>query len=231
VSDPRQIRALLGTAPGYAVIDRRGKRIGAYVELAGGDRIVIRHDGTFVWHQRLLPITTVAAVLPDKRAVVLTIDERALTDTGTPPEPEARTSANTEEGPDPTDDWQDRISRYVAPVNGDPPQGELTRDGAPSEPSPHAEDARASARQPDQPEPEPEPEPKQDRGDKHTAERHLLFISTSAGYSLVEREGPPPPLGGHIELPGQAIPLVVLKLSRSPLPNDDRMCAHVQPTA
>jgi hypothetical protein len=225
MSDPRQIRAMLRTAPGYAVVDRRGKRIGAFVELAGGDRIVIRHDGTFVWHRRLLPITTVAAVIPDKRAVVLTIEEGALTDTATPPVPAAAPSSITKVDPDPTDDWQDRISRYVAPVDGDPQQGELTGDGTENEPSPHAEDERRIARQQDQPEPE------QDRGDRHTSEGHLLFISTSAGYSLVEREGPPPPLGGHVELPGQAIPFVVLKLSHSPLPNDDRMCAHVQPTA
>jgi hypothetical protein len=206
MSDPRQIRAMLGTAPGYAVVDRRGKRIGAFVELAGGDRIVIRHDGTFVWHRRLLPITTVAAVIPDKRAVVLTIEERALTDTGTPPAPAAPTSAITEEDQDPTEDWQDRISRYVAPVDGDPQQGELTGDRTESERSPHAEAAR-------------------------TAERHVLFVSTSAGYSFVEREGPPPPLGGRFEMPGQAVPFVVLKLSHSPLPTGDRVCAYVQPAA
>jgi hypothetical protein len=189
-SDPRRIRAMLGTAPGYAVVDREGKRIGAFVELAGGDRIVIRHDGIFFWHRRLLPITTVATVIPDKRAVMLTIDERALADTETHPDPATRTSAIAEDDSGPRGDWRDRIDRYIAPANGE-----------------------------------------QHRRDTPTVKRHLLFISTPAGYSFVEREGPPPPLGGHIEIPGQAIPFVVLKVSRSPLPNDDRTCAYLQPTA
>jgi hypothetical protein len=201
-SDPRRIRAMLGTAPGYAVVDREGKRIGAFVELAGGDRIVIRHDGIFVWHRRLLPITTVATVIPDKRAVLLTIDEGALSDTETQPNPATRTSPIAEDDSDPSGDWRDRIDRYIAPANGDADEGELTRERADNEP-PQSEETR----------------------------RHLLFISTPAGYSFVEREGPPPPLGGHIELPGQAIPFVVLKVSRSPLPNDDRTCAYLQPTA
>jgi hypothetical protein len=83
VSDPRQIRALLGAAHGYAVLDRQRRRIGAFAELADDDRIVIRHDGVFVWHRRLLPITTVAGVIPDQRAVVLTVDKRTLVDTET----------------------------------------------------------------------------------------------------------------------------------------------------
>ena len=185
---------MLGTAPGYAVVDREGKRVGAFVELAGGDRIVIRHDGILVWHRRLLPITAVANVIPDKRAVMLTIDERALADTETEPNPATDTSAVTEEDSDPRGDWRDRIDRYIAPANGDAHERELTRE-------------------------------------RTAAKRHLLFVSTPAGYSFVEREGPPPPLGGHIEIPGQAIPFVVLKVSRSPLPNDDRTCAYLQPTA
>jgi hypothetical protein len=184
---------MLGTAPGYAVVDREGKRIGAFVELAGRDRIVIRHDGIFVWHRRLLPMTTVGTVIPDKRAVMLTIDERGLADAETQPGPASRTSPIAEDDSEPSGDWRDRIDRYIAPANGDAHESELTRE--------------------------------------RTAKRHLLFVSTPAGYSFVEREGPPPPLGGHIEIPGQAIPFVVLKVSGSPLPNDDRTCAYLQPTA
>src|SRR5712691_7370932 len=91
-SDPGQIRVMLAAAQGYAVLDREGTRIGAFVELTGGDRIAIRHDGVFVWHRRLLPITTVANVVPDQRAVLLTVDGQALAGTEPPPTPALGTS-------------------------------------------------------------------------------------------------------------------------------------------
>ena len=80
-SDPRKIRATLEAAEGYAVFDAEGKRLGAFVELAADDRIAIRHDGVFVWHRRLLPITDVVNVIPDQRAVVLKVSKRTLADT------------------------------------------------------------------------------------------------------------------------------------------------------
>jgi len=202
-SDPAQIRALLAAAQGYAVLDRGGTRIGAFVELAGGDRIAIRHDGVFVWRRRLLPMTAVANVVPDRRAVVLTVDRQALADTETPPTPAPGTSASAEEYP-PGGDWQDRIKRYVVPA---------------------AEDTRRPvARDADQPTPEP------CGRDQRTAERHLLFISTSGGYALVEREGPPPPVGRGIEIPEQAVSFLVRKVGPSPLPNDPRTCAYLEPS-
>jgi hypothetical protein len=198
-SDPGQIRVMLAAAQGYAVLDREGTRIGAFVELAGGDRIAIRHDGVFVWRRRLLPITTVANVVPDQRAVVLTVDGRALAGTETPPTPAPGTSGIAEEYPHSSGDWRERLESYVAPVEGQADQADLSRGGAEHEPSPHADEAgRTVAREADQPTPEP------DRRDQRTAERHLLFISTSGGYALVEREGPPPPPGRGIEMPEQA---------------------------
>jgi hypothetical protein len=215
---------MLAAAQGYAVLDRKGTRIGAFVELAGGDRIAIRHDGVFVWRRRLLPITTVANVVPDQRAVVLTVDGRALPGTETAPTPAPGTSGIAEENPHSSADWQDRIGRYVAPVEVQADQGDLSRGGAGHEPSPHAENTRhAVAREAGQPTPEP------GRRDQRTAERHLLFISTSGGYALVEREGPPPPLGRSIEMPEQAVSLLVMKLGPSPLPNDPRICAYLEP--
>ena len=216
---------MLAAAEGYAVLDREGTRIGAFVELAGGDRIAIRHDGVFVWRRRLLPITTVAKVVPDQRAVVLTVDGRALAGTETQPTPAPGTSGIAEEYPHSSGDWQDRIERYLAPVEGQADQADLNRGGAEYEPSPHAEDTRPPvAREADQPTPEP------GRRDQLTAERHLLFISTSVGYALVEREGPPPPLGRGIEIPEQAVSFLVTKLGPSPLPNDPRICAYLEPT-
>jgi len=216
---------MLAAAQGYAVLDREGTRIGAFVELAGGDRIAIRHDGVFVWRRRLLPITTVENVVPDQRAVVLTVDERALAATETPPNPAPGTSGIAEAYPHSSGDWQDRIKRYVAPVDGQADQADLGRGGAEHESSPHAEDTRRPVvREADQPTPEP------GRGDQRTDERHLLFISTSGGYVLVEREGPPPPLGRGIEMPEQAVSFLVTKLGPSPLPNDPRTCAYLEPT-
>jgi hypothetical protein len=115
---------MLAAAQGYAVLDREGTRIGAFVDLAGGDRIAIRHDGFFLWRRRLLPITTVANVVPDERAVVLTVEEWALAT------PAHETSGIAEEDPHSSGDWQDRIGRYVAPVERQADQADLGRDGA-----------------------------------------------------------------------------------------------------
>jgi hypothetical protein len=195
-SDPGQIRTMLATARGYAVFDRKGARIGAFIELAGAvdDRIAIRHEGFFVWRRRLLPITTVAKVVPDERAVVLTVEGRSLAGSETPPTSVPGTAGIAEEDRRSNGDWRDRLESYVGPV----------ADAA------------------DQPAPV--------RRDRHTAERHLLFVSTSGGYALVEREGPPPSLGHRVELPEQAASFVVTKLGPSPLPDDPRICAYLDPT-
>jgi len=217
---------MLEAAQGYAVVDREGKRIGAFVELASDDRIAIRHDGVFVWHRRLLPITSVANVIADQRAVVLKVDGGTLPDSQTPSTSVPETSDMAEEDPASRDAWQDRIHRYLAPVESGAARRELSTEDTNHEPSAHAEaTGGAIAREPDQPRSEP------DGTDQRTVERHLLFISTSAGYSLVEREGPPPPLGDRLEIPEQAISHLVLKLGPSPLPNDHRSCAYLAPTA
>jgi hypothetical protein len=57
---------------------------------------------------------------------------------------------------------------------------------------------------------------------------HLLFVGTSSGYVLLEGDGPPPPLGPGIEVPGQAGGFSVVKVGRSPLPNDARSCAYLE---
>jgi hypothetical protein len=61
--------------------------------------------------------------------------------------------------------------------------------------------------------------------------KYLLFISRSTGYELVEREGEPPPVGSEVELDeGAGARFVVSKIAPSPLPQDDRPCAYLQPT-
>src|SRR5712691_369257 len=175
-SDARGVRAMLKAAEGYAVVDREGKRIGLFAELVSDDRIAIRHDGVFVWHRRLLPITTVANVIVEQRAVMLKVDERTLTDTEAPSTSAAETSDIAEEDPPPPDSWQDRIHRYVAPVEGNAYQRDPSHEGTDNQPSRNAEATRfAIAGETDQPRSEP------GRSDQRVVERHLLFISTPAG--------------------------------------------------
>ena len=61
--------------------------------------------------------------------------------------------------------------------------------------------------------------------------KYLLFISRSTGYELVERDGEPPAVGSEVELDeGAGARFVVSKIAPSPLPQDDRPCAYLQPT-
>ena len=57
--------------------------------------------------------------------------------------------------------------------------------------------------------------------------QHLLFVPTIAGYVLVEGAGAAPPCHHKIELAEPAGSFVVVKLARSPLPNDERLCAYL----
>ena len=61
--------------------------------------------------------------------------------------------------------------------------------------------------------------------------KHLLFISKPTGYELLEREGEPPAVGSELELDGGAgARFIVSKIAPSPLPQDKRQCAYLQPT-
>jgi hypothetical protein len=201
--------------------------VGVFIELAGpgGERIAIRHDGVLLWRRRLLPITTVASVFPERRAVVLNLDRRALGSTIAVPDAVAGTPLSAEEGADFSGEWQERIARYVSPGESEADQANADRVDAASKPS--AETAglerpvTGAARQ-------PTPEPAQ--SDQRSAARHLLFVSTSRGYALVELEGPPPPLGQDIEVPEHPGSFLVAKLGPSPLPNDPRICAYLEQT-
>ena len=201
--------------------------MGVFIKLAGpgGERIAIRHDGVLLWRRRLLPITTVASVFPEQRAVVLNLDRRTLASTMAVPDAVAATPLSAEEGADFSGEWQERIARYVSPGESEADQANADRADAASKPS--AESAglerpvTGAARQ-------PTPEPTQ--GDQRSAARHLLFVSSSRGYALVELEGPPPPLGQDIEVPEHPGSFLVAKLGPSPLPNDPRICAYLEQT-
>jgi hypothetical protein len=63
----------------------------------------------------------------------------------------------------------------------------------------------------------------------HEADQsHLLFVSTSRGYALVERDGPPPAAFRDVTVPGHDGLFRVVKVATSPLPNDRRVCAYLQ---
>ena len=189
-SDLFQARALLASARGYAVIDRDGKRIGLFVEIVDEGQVAIRHDGTFVWRRHLLPIGTVAKVVPERRLVVLSVDSKALVRSG-------RTWAAAQErelepGMTSVSNLNERPTHYV----------------------PLAENQQSPESGPNQP---------------RSVDRHLLFIATSSGYVLLEREGAAPPLGAGIEVPDHAGHFNVMKVGPSPLPNDARRCAYLEP--
>jgi hypothetical protein len=201
--DRGRVRELLATAQQYAVLEPRGKRIGAFIGLVtGAEGFAIRHDGIFLWRRRVLPITMVAKVLPEQRAVVLKVDQRALEQTNTGPTSVAGTSSSGDEDAPVDGAWQERIARYVAVSNG----GGDDKDGEDGE----------------------RPIEAKQRSDSQADERHLLFVSTTRGYALVERDGPPPAAFRDVTVPGHEGLFRVIKVAASPLPNDSRVCAYVQ---
>lgn len=56
---------------------------------------------------------------------------------------------------------------------------------------------------------------------------HTLFVPTATGYTIVERDGPPPRLGDEIAVDG--IAYRAERYRRSPFPADSRSCVVVQP--
>jgi hypothetical protein len=191
-NDRERVRELLATAQQYAVLEPRGKRIGAFIELVGasGERIAIRHDGIFLWRRRVLPIAMVAEVLPEQRVVVLKVDRRALDGTNPGSTPADGTSRSEDEDAPSEGAWQERIARYVS-VNesgGDHDNG------------------------------------------GEAGESHLLFVSTSSGYRLIEGDGPLPAAFRDVTVPGHEGLFRVVKVATSPLPNDSRICVYLEPT-
>ena len=58
--------------------------------------------------------------------------------------------------------------------------------------------------------------------------KHLVFVSKPSGYELLERDGEPPEPGSEVEVE-EGGRYTVIKLAPSPLPQDDRTCAYLQP--
>ena len=59
-------------------------------------------------------------------------------------------------------------------------------------------------------------------------EGHVLFVPSSSGYELVERNGMTPSTGERIELDGREGSYAVTRVVRSPLPDDERRCAYLE---
>jgi hypothetical protein len=58
---------------------------------------------------------------------------------------------------------------------------------------------------------------------------HLLFVWKPSGWELRERDGDAPAVGEEVE--EDAVRMTVTKVAPSPLPDDDRRCAYLQPSA
>jgi hypothetical protein len=114
------------------------------------------------------------------------------------------TPPSTEEGAGDSGEWQERVGRYVSAGEDGLEQDAAGRDDAVGEPSTES------------------------AGPERRPTRHLLFVSTTHGYTLVEQEGPPPLFGQRIDVPAETRSFRVAKLGPSPLPNDWRICAYLE---
>lgn len=56
---------------------------------------------------------------------------------------------------------------------------------------------------------------------------YLVFVWSSSGYALGERDGEPPAVGAQVEEDSRRF--VVAKVTPSPLPGDQRRCVYLQP--
>jgi hypothetical protein len=58
-------------------------------------------------------------------------------------------------------------------------------------------------------------------------DQHVCLVSTPDGYELLDRPGDAPVAGAVVEL-GEGLRAEVVKVARSPLPNDRRRCAYLE---
>jgi hypothetical protein len=62
-----------------------------------------------------------------------------------------------------------------------------------------------------------------------TDDGHVLFVPSPDGYALVERDGAPPAAGDTLQLDEPEGRYAVTKVVDSPMPDDVRPCAYLQP--
>ena len=211
----------LAKGRGYALVDRHGKRVGTFIEPVSGNQIAIRHEGAFLWRRRVLPASTVAAIVPEQRSVVLGLDRRDVARRDLLVAPQATGETGLAEESIWDGDWPRLLKHYAG-------GGEGSRD-EPSEQSASRPDGKVRQ---EIPAPSPsERGPEEHLPEEHLPEEHLLFISTPHGYRLVQRSGPPPAALEELAVPEHGGSFRVVKQAPSPLPNDRRVCAYLEVVA
>jgi hypothetical protein len=75
----------------------------------------------------------------------------------------------------------------------------------------------------------PTAEPAQEPAEVTAGSAYVLFVPSSTGYVLVERDGAPPVPGETVTLSEREERFMVAKLGASPLPGDARACAFLEP--
>jgi hypothetical protein len=206
-------RWLLEQAAGYVVYGSDGRKLGTFIELVthgegGADSVAIRCERIFLWRRRTVPVAAVARVDPEERTVTLLLDGAGLE------------RAHEVQAGEMQHGWvAERIDRYAgAPVAAAAaPPSDAETPTAPTHPD--GCEALASA--------DDSPAAVADAAEEAARGQHLLFAPTSAGYVLIERSGAAPPYVDTIELSDPAGSFAVVKLARSPLPNDERLCAYL----
>jgi len=90
-------------------------------------------------------------------------------------------------------------------------------------PDPVAEVKSDHAARPEEPEPAAEEQ-------SHAEPAFLLFVESTGGYELLEGHGPPPQVGGAVELAdgNGGARFVVTRIGPSPFPTDPRRCAYLE---
>lgn len=202
-SDRRAVLERLAAAEGYAVFDRRGKRVGAFIELAdtSGTQIAIREDGVLVWRRRFVPLSIVGDVIPESGAVVLNVGKRALRESTHKLDTRAD-RAESDEQETPSENRRNAlIAHYASAKKSDV--------GRPAE----LEEGTTS---------------NADSTDGRELDRHLLFVSTPSGYHLLERQGQAPAAWDYVSVAEHQGLFRVVKLAASPLPNDRSICAYLE---
>jgi hypothetical protein len=201
-------RRFLEAAAGYVVYGSDGGRVGKVVEFVTGERrhgdsLAIRCEGFLLSKRRTVPAAAVASVNPDERTVTLLLDATSIE------------RAHELHADEIRQGWvADRIAHYAdAPTPKTEAIALDTEAGGDGHTpvSTMAEDLASAG------------EPVKDTDPV----RHVLFAPTGTGYVLIERDGAAPARTATVELSDPPGRFAVVKLARSPLPHDRRLCAYL----
>jgi hypothetical protein len=111
VKDRAELLAELSNSNGYAVFDRRGRPIGRFIGVVSPTDVAIRHDATFLWRRRTVPLEAVASVAPRERAIVLGIDRAEMANEEKHKDVAPRDPAFDQTPPP---DWEKSLRPYIS---------------------------------------------------------------------------------------------------------------------